>query len=139
MRFYYILWSDAINWTRSSIQNIGIWKTHTLTFITLAMFCNVLIGGVIVEKLLSVKLLLFMDFRILNSDELDTFISNIIFLFLPLLSFNYLLVFRNKRWESIRKKYPHKNGKIYKAYVLMSVVFPIGIVCIAGIIWKLFN
>ena len=40
--WYYILWSDAINFTRSKAKFISVWKLHTLGFISFFMAINLM-------------------------------------------------------------------------------------------------
>ncbi len=139
MKYYYTLWSDAINWSRSSIRTIGIWKLHTLGIITLSMSINLGVLSVILQKLLSKKIALFyIELAVTNSQSVNRFLGAILLFYMPPLLLNYFLIFNYKKWDIIRKKYPHRNGKIYKGYVFLSFS-PILILFIVAVLYKLMN
>lgn len=140
MKYYYILWSDAINWTRSSIRTIGIWKLHTLGIITLAMSFNLGMLCLIIEKIICSKVPIFhLSIEISSSTSIDGFLGATLLFYIPPLILNYYLIFKSKKWDMIRKKYTHKNGKIYKWYVAVSVIIPIWTLLIIGFLFYGYN
>ncbi len=140
MRFYYILWSDAINWTRSSVRTIGVWRIHTLGFITLAMAFNLAILILIVESIFDKRIPISdISKSITSSESINRFLVGFLVFYLPPLVINYFLVFFNKKWERIRKKYAHKNGLIYKWYMFFSIVLPYLIILGYSLLSKIFK
>ena len=123
LKWYYILWSDAINWTRSSINYIGVWKMHTLGFISFFMATNVMFICMLL------KIDINTDFITLShSNIFDRFLGFIVIFYLPPLIINYLFIFSRNQWEHIRKNYKHYNGKLYKMYYVVSLLLPFSIV-----------
>lgn len=120
LRWYYILWSDAINFTRSNRNLISIWKLHTLSFISLFMAINLVVISLLIKFEINTRFV-----TLFNSKALDNFLGVIIVYYFPPLIINYLLIFYNNQWEKIRKEYMHYNGKVYKAYYILSIVIPI--------------
>jgi hypothetical protein len=122
--WYYILWSDAINFTRSSIKYIGIWKLHTLTAISFCMAINLLL----ISRVL--KLQINTHFIHIFNNRFDNLIGFIIVFFLPPLVINYLLIFPKNQWDRIRKDYKYFNGKVYKMYFVLSIVLPVAVLIV---------
>lgn len=139
MKYYYMLWGDAINWSRSSIRTIGIWKMQTIGFITLAMSFNLGALCLIIEKIIQKRISFFhLSIEISNSPSINGFLGAMLLFYFPPLFFNYFLIFYKKKWDTIRKKYPYKNGKLYKGYVFLSFS-PLLILFITAVIYKLIN
>lgn len=137
MKYYYRLWSDAINWARSSIRTIGVWKMLTLGLITLAMSFNIGILCLAIEQVAGNKILIFhLKVQVTKSQSINGFLGATLLFYLPPLLINYFLIFYQEKWKEIRKTYPHKNGKMYKRYVMISVVLPIWVLIIIGLIYK---
>lgn len=140
MKYYYILWGDAINWTRSSVRTIGIWKLHTLSLITLANGFNLITLSLIVEKIIGTKVSLFGPIvEVTQSESINQFIGGLLIFFLPPLLINYFLIFYKNRWKVLRKRYPSNNGKIYKRYIAISVIIPIWTVLTIGFLFYGYN
>lgn len=140
MRYYYILWSDAINWGRSSIKTISIWKLHTLSLITLANGFNLMMLSLVLEKVIGHKISLFhLTIDVTQSNSINQIIGGILIFYLPPLVINYVLIFYKRRWDIVRKKYSSHNGKIYKWYIAGSVIIPIWIILIIGFLFYNYN
>ena len=43
----------------------------------------------------------------------------------PVVLINYLLIFRNDRYQKLIKRYPYRNGKLFLAYFLCSLGVPV--------------
>ena len=139
MYYYYVLWSDAINWSRSSIKTIGIWKMQTLGFITFAMSFNIGVISLLIDKIISYNLSIFnLTVEFSSSEKINGFLGAFLVFYFPPLVINYFLIFYKNKWVLIRKKYPHKNGRIYKYYILLSLS-PLIILFILAIFYKLFK
>lgn len=123
--WYYILWSDAINFTRSKAKFIGIWKMHTLGFISFFMAINLMFISMILKVEVDTHFI-----TQIKSTALSHFLGFMIVFFLPPLILNYLLIFSKNQWERIRKDYKNYNGKIYKMYFILSIVLPVSVLII---------
>jgi len=117
---YFTLWSDAINWTRSGIAYIGVWKLHTMTFISLFMSANILVILIMLGMPIDPN---FLKVTIISS-KISGALEFLTIYYLPVLIINYLLVFRKNQWKVIRKEYKHYNGKVYKLYFIGTFVIP---------------
>lgn len=77
--WYYILWSDAINFTRSKVKFIGIWKLHTLGFISFFMGINLMVISMIFKIELNTHFI-----TIIKSKTLSHYLGFMVFFFYPL-------------------------------------------------------
>lgn len=133
LNWYYILWSDAINFTRSS-RNAVIWKLHTLLFISICMSFNLMIISLIFRVHVKTNFI-----TLISNKEISSFLGGfLVFLFPPLL-LNYFLIFHKNQWERIRKEYMHYNGRLYKAYFLVSLLIPASVLLLIKIAHDLFG
>ena len=132
--WYYILWSDAINFTRSKARFISVWKLHTLGFISFFMAINLLLVSIILKIELNIQFI-----TIIKSRALSHFLGFMVVFFLPPLILNYLLIFSKNQWERVRKDYKHYNGKVYKIYFILSLVLPVSFLIILKLAYEFFG
>jgi len=124
MNLYYKIWVDTIVRLRSLPQNEKMWKFYAITFISMAMAINIAVFMAVLQR--NILGYFFYDIRIsfLEGTRTGSFLSFfILFLLLPLL-INYLLIFRNNRYEKLIKKYRHYNGRLFMSYFLISLFLP---------------
>lgn len=57
--------------------------------------------------------------------ELATVLEFFILFIAPWLFVNYMLIFRNNRYEQLLEKYPYKDGRLFLTYFLSSIIVPI--------------
>lgn len=132
--WYYVLWCDAINFTRSNAKFIGIWKLHTLGFISFFMAINLMFISMLFKVEINIHFI-----AIGNSKTLNDFFGFMILFFLPPLLLNYILIFSKNQWERIRKDYKSYNGKVYKLYYILSIVLPILVLILLKLAHNLFG
>ncbi len=125
LNWYYILWSDAINFTRSKAMFIGIWKLHTLGFISFFMAINLMVISMILKIEINTHFM-----TLIKSKALSHFLGFMVVFFLPPLILNYLLIFSKNQWDMVRKNYKHYDGKVYKMYFILSIVIPVSIIIV---------
>jgi hypothetical protein len=123
--WYYILWSDAINFTRSKAKFISVWKLHTLGFISFFMAINLMVISMIFKIELNTHFI-----TLISSKALSHFLGFMVVFFLPPLILNYVLIFSKNQWERVRKDYKHYDGKVYKMYFILSIVLPVSFLII---------
>jgi hypothetical protein len=123
--WYYVLWSDAIHFTRSKARFLGIWKWHTLGFISFFMAINLMILSMLLNVEVNTHFL-----PLIYSKAISHFLGFMIVFFLPPFVLNYLFIFSRKQWEGIQKDYKHYNGRIYKTYFILSIVVPVSFLII---------
>lgn len=121
LKFYYTLWVDAVVYLRNKEKDN---KTFFLAIIqmTVALFLNI---GTILFTLLffnikfELKKGLQQTFSLIGIYNQKLISATIFFVFFFL---HYLIIFRENKIEQLIEKYPYRQGKIYKMYVIISVL-----------------
>jgi archaellum biogenesis protein FlaJ (TadC family) len=143
MNIYYKIWIDCILCLRSQKQNKDTWMEKSMFSMTIAMTVNLLFFMAILQR--NILGCYFYEFNISSPNvvsdvERANGILNILVLFvLPCFVVNFLLIFRSKKRlkRLIRKyKYPYYNGKLFIAYFLISLFFPLTLAIIGIIIYQ---
>jgi hypothetical protein len=121
---YYRIWVDFITKVRLQPANKRNWKIKCTVLMTMAMTFNLVLVMIIIQKYVFDNY-----FYKLNMPFLPLYLKNVlsflILFLLPCAVINYLLIFRNKRYEKLMKKYPYYNGKLFTGYFLISMFLPI--------------
>jgi len=106
-----------------------------MIFMSMAMTFNYVLIMLLLQKYLSI-----LSFYELKIPGLPPYASNVIsfvILFIsPCIIVNYLLIFRNKRYERLLKKYPYYQGKLFLGYFLISMLLPIILLWIGIIFFR---
>jgi len=130
MGLYYRIWVDCITRLRSIEANKDNWQIKGIVMMSTAMTFNFVLLMVIFQK--NILDYIFYEINIPVLSGFQNYILTILILyFLPCVIINYLLIFRNKRYEKLLKKYPYSNGKFIVAYILISLFLPIVLLLIA--------
>jgi len=130
MGLYYRIWVDCITRLRSIEANKDNWQTIGIVSMSTAMTFNFVLLMVIIQK--NILDYYFYEINIPVLSGFQNYILTILILyFLPCVIINYLLIFRNKRYEKLLKKYPYSNGKFIVAFILISLFLPIVLLLIA--------
>lgn len=135
MNIYYKIWVDCIVKARSIPANKNNWKRFTMIFMSMAMAINfAMIMAILQRNILGFS---FYDFRvdIFPGTKLDAFISFFILFLLPMLLINYLLIFRNNRYEILLEKYKSHNGKLFFIYFFASLAIPLLVLIISQLFY----
>jgi len=123
MGLYYRIWVDCITRLRSIEANKDNWQTKGIIAMSTAMTFNFVLLMVIIQK--NILDYYFYEINIPILSGFQNYILTILILyFLPCVIINYLLIFRNKRYEKLLKKYPYSNGKFIVTYILISMLLP---------------
>jgi len=130
MNIYYKIWVDCIIKARSIPANKNNWKRFTMIFMSMAMAINFAMVMAVLQR--NVLQFSFYDFRvdIFPGTKLDAFISFFVLYLLPMLLINYLIIFRNNRYEILLEKYKSYNGKLFISYFLASLILPLLLIVI---------
>jgi len=124
MGLYYRIWVDCITRLRSIEANKDNWQTKGIIAMSTAMTFNFVLLMVIIQK--NILDYYFYEINIPILSGFQNYILTILILyFLPCVIINYLLIFRNKRYEKLLKKYPYSNGKFIVTYILISMFLPL--------------
>ena len=130
MKLYYRIWVDCITRLRSIEANKVNWQIKGIVMMSTAMTFNFVLLMVIFQK--NILDYIFYEINIPVLSGFQNYILTILILyFLPCVIINYLLIFRNKRYEKLLKKYPYSNGKFIVAFILISLFLPIVLLLIA--------
>lgn len=124
MGLYYRVWVDCIERARRQPANKQNWQIGSMIFMTLAMAFNFVLIMTILEKYVFKNYFYKLDFYFLPV-RINNILSYIFLFILPCIIINYLLIFRNKRYEKLTKQYPYYNGKLFITYFLTSLMLPI--------------
>jgi len=123
MGLYYRIWVDCITRLRSIEANKDNWQTIGIVSMSTAMTFNFVLLMIIFQK--NILDYIFYEINIPVLSGFQNYILTILILyFLPCVIINYLLIFRNKRYEKLLKKYPYSNGKFIVTYILISMLLP---------------
>ncbi len=121
---YYRIWVDCIKRARQQPANRENWPVGTMISMTLAMSFNFILIMTLLEKFVFKKYFYKIDFEFLPG-RINNVLAFIFLFILPCLIINYLLIFMNKRYEKLLKRYPYYIGKLFIIYFLISMMFPI--------------
>jgi hypothetical protein len=118
MNWYYNLWVDAIQFENAKHGSFRNWKPYVMAGITFCQGLN--LATILFWMSTWTKIRFFVPINFFPGSILNGSISGLITLFLPFIIINYFLIFKNKRYEELLKKYEHKNGKRYIIYFIGS-------------------
>ena len=121
---YYRIWVDFIKRARLQPGNKYNWQVGTILFMTMAMAFNFVLIMTILEKHVFRNYFYKIDLSFFPV-RVNNILSYLILFILPCFIINYLLIFRNKRYEKLLKKYPYYNGKLFVVYFTISMMLPI--------------
>jgi hypothetical protein len=133
---YYKIWVDGIVKLRSRQENKGVWKFYAMIFISLAMAMNLVLFMVILQEYILKHWFYDINIDIGKSRSKGFLKFFILYGAFPVL-INYLLIFKNNRYEALIKKYKYYNGKLFVWYIMVSYFFPFILLIIAYIYLKL--
>ncbi|PVD50040.1 hypothetical protein DC498_22230 [Terrimonas sp.] len=120
------------------IANQGNWKLRCMISMSLAMAFNLILIMTVLEKFVFKEYFYKIEFSYLPV-RVNNVLSYLILFILPCALMNYVLIFRNNRYEKLLNKYPYYyNGKLFISYFLISMFLPI-ILMWAGIFFSKIN
>lgn len=128
MSIYYKIWVDAIVKIKSNPLRKEDWKWIIQSLMASAMGVKLMFFMAIINRhLLNIP---FSDVGF-NFPILDSFVKGMLFFFIPPFLINYLLIFRNNKYEILLNKYKNHNGKLFITYFFVSIFVPLIILIIA--------
>jgi hypothetical protein len=124
MRLYYLIWVDLIVKAKSQPANKSNWPLMTMIFMTVTMALDFLILMTILQK--DILNYYFYEFEIpvIPQSIADPLGLAVLYIGPPLI-INYLLIFRNRRYEKLIKKYKYHDGKVAATAILLGLFVPI--------------
>lgn len=132
-----MIWVDTISRLKAVKGNNSSWKFSSMAFITLAMALNLAIIITILVKHIFKTRFYNLDLHVFPGTKLNNALEFLLLFFLIPFIINYFLIFRNKMYESLLKKYKSYNGKLAAIYLLGSYFLPFILLLIALLIHEL--
>jgi hypothetical protein len=121
---YYRIWVDCIKRGKSQPANKQNWAAVSMILMTISMAFNLALIMIVLQQYAFGYF-----FYTINMDFLPrqvNYLFNFIILFVaPCVGLNYVLIFRNKRYEKLLNKYPYYNGKLFVIYLAISLFVPV--------------
>jgi hypothetical protein len=121
---YYRIWVDCIKREKSQPANKQNWAAVSMILMSISMAFNLALIMIVLQQYA-----LGYFFYTINMDFLPrqvNYLFNFIILFVaPCVGLNYVLIFRNKRYEKLLNKYPYYNGKLFVIYLAISLFVPV--------------
>lgn len=121
---YYRIWMDCIRRARRQPDSRQNWQIGCMIFMTLPMAFNFVLIMTILEKYVFKNYFYKIDLSFLPV-RVNNVLNYLVLFIFPCIVINYLMIFRNKRYENLLKKYPYYNGKLFLVYFLISMMLPI--------------
>lgn len=121
---YYSIWVDCLLRIKAQPSNQRDWRVKSMVLMTAAMTFNWLLVINVTEFAIVGRPFYEINFYFLP-DELGTLLEFFILFIAPWLIVNYLLIFRNDRYQKLLTIYPYKEGRLFLTYFLSSIFVPI--------------
>jgi len=122
LNLYYKIWVDCIKRAREQPDKKN-WQAYTMTSMTMAMAFNFVFSMTILERFVFRNYFYKINLPFLPL-RLNNILTYLVLFILPCVVINYVLIFRNNRYEKLIKNYPYYNGKIFGIYFIISMMFP---------------
>jgi len=119
---YYTIWVDCI--TRVRNFDDFWWEYKCMMILSFAMGVSFMVFMAVIQRTLGFSLYN-LDLTNFLIKPIASLVSSFILFFLPFLLLNYVLIFYNRRYEILIKKYKYYNGKYAMTFFLFSMVLPI--------------
>ena len=128
MDIYYQIWVDSLLRMKAQEKNQpNDWKIWSMIMISVAMTLNFMLFMSILQSYI-----LGISFYVIvipsQTETINSILTISILFVLPVVVVNYLLIFRNKRYEKLIEKYPYRNGKLAIPYIFISFLLPVVLV-----------
>jgi glycosyltransferase involved in cell wall biosynthesis len=119
-----MIWVDCIGRAKAQPANKTNWPVGTMFAMTLAMATNFILIMTVLEKYVFHTYFYKIELYFLPR-RLNNLLGYLVLFVLPCIMVNYLLIFRNQRYDKLIKKYPFYNGKLFMTYFLLSLGLPL--------------
>ena len=124
MSIYYRIWVDCITRLKSREANKDNWQAKSMVIMSTAMVFNLVLLMIILQKQILGYYFYELNVSFLSAHE-NYILTMLVLYILPCVVVNYLLIFRDKRYEKLLEKYSYYNGKLILIYMLTSMFLPI--------------
>ena len=128
MNIYYKLWVDLIK--RASSLHKSNWKIGCMIGMSMSMAFNLVLLMMLLQQYVFRSFFYHIEFP--SFPPLLSHVSSFLLIFvLPCVIINYLLIFRNNRYENLLKEYSYYQGKLFIIYFICSMFLPVLLLWIA--------
>ena len=134
MRLYYLIWVDCLVRFKSQPDNKNKWQVLGMIFMSVTMAVDLLFLITILEKYILGYFFYEFEIPVIPREIGDPISFAILYLGPPLV-INYLLIFRNRRYEKLIEKYEYHEGRLFIAYLAIALFVPVGAL-ILGVIYN---
>lgn len=131
LSLYYKIWMDLIVIKRAHNKRMKGWAGFTFFIMTFFQGINLFVVLILVKKFLPPNFPNYINVNFFHIDVLDSFCSGLFTFFLPFVILNYLLIFRNRRYGNLIKKYHNSGGKLFMGYMIVTA--GIAILLVTGV------
>lgn len=136
MRLYYLIWVDCLVRLKSQPGNNNNWQVLGMIFMTVTMAVDLLFLITILEKYILDYFFYELKIPVIPREIGDPISFAILYLGPPLV-INYILIFRNSRYEKLIKKYEYHGGRLFIAYMAIALFVPVGALLLGVIYHKI--
>lgn len=109
---------------RSQRTNKGNWKTLTMIFMTLGLSVDLTFLISLLEEYILGYRIFQLNINV-GFERMNDLVEFIICIVLPILVLNYLLVFKNDKYELLINRYPNYGGKLFITFFILSMFLPV--------------
>lgn len=134
LKYYYILWVDAVLLIRRRKKNEGI--LEPLSIMTIPLIMNIWCFNFLLF-FFGIKInLLRLGHYFLSFLGIENRFFGICIGYLIIIWFNYFIIFKDDKIECLIQKYPNYNGKIAIPYFLISILVPMFVLVVSFVYVK---
>lgn len=117
---YYSIWVDAIVNIEKNPKHRKDWKFFSMVYMTLLNALNLGAVLILIAYIFKFKVI-WVRFSIFPGTMLNSFAAFIVQFAMPFILLNYFLIFYNKKYCELIKRYSDNKGKLFAAYLLSSI------------------
>ena len=132
---YYRIWTDCIQRLKLQPANKLNWPIKSMVIMSMAMTFNLVLLMSILQRNVLGNYFYKLDLAFLLRYASNV-ISFVVLFLLPCVLVNYILIFRNSRYNKLLSQYPYYNGKLFISYFLISIFLPIVLLWIGIIFFR---
>jgi hypothetical protein len=115
---------SAIYTAQNSSRFYDAWKSISSLYFAFATSIYILFFYLMVNNYLLNNSLDFLIIKFTNTGKFNFILNMIFYFFVPIMSINYLLIFRQNQHKQLIKEYKSSyNKKIFLIYLIFSIVF----------------
>lgn len=104
--------------------NKNIWKVVSMIFLSVNFTLNVILLWLVIDEFIFSGFTSFLSITYFSSNFINLLVAILIYILLPIITLNYFLIFKDKKYESLLEKYSvNKTKKMFAIHFLCSYFF----------------